>query len=110
MERVLTQDYSMIPSLTLLPVKYEYGGSPCGRIIPHVQPGVKKEAPELDAFELESLELDPIYTSVLCPDLLPHKPNIRQCKTYRRQRHHTHQMGPDEKQALPKGQISRNGA
>ena len=35
MERVLTQDYSMIPSLTLLPVKYEYGGSPC----------VKKEAP-----------------------------------------------------------------
>lgn len=35
----------MIPSLTLLPVKYEYGGSPCGRIIPHVQPGVKKEAP-----------------------------------------------------------------
>lgn len=45
MERVLTQDYSMIPSLTLLPVKYEYGGSPCGRIIPHVQPGVKKEAP-----------------------------------------------------------------
>ena len=45
MERVLTQDYSMIPSLTLLPVKYEYGGSPCGRIIPHIQPGVKKEAP-----------------------------------------------------------------
>ena len=47
MERVLTQNYSMIPSLTLLPVKYEYGGSPCGRIIPMFSRALKKRLPRL---------------------------------------------------------------